>query len=213
MLSARRSSPLAAALFVGAVACAPRAVPLAGVPTPARLPTGELPAGHHRIVFTWQYTESEISAKGEGLARIAAPDSVRLDFFLSGGMGSSTTILIGDTLDVPGGDLFKRYIPPVPLLWATLGRLRVPAVADTTARVDGDTLRADIGTKHRWRVAFVGDRLVRVERIDDGRVRELVTRAPNDNVRYDDLAGRRTLKLTVSRNEAVPAFDPQIWKR
>ena len=53
------------------------------------------------------------------------------------------------------------------MLWAVLGRLAVPAVSDTVAKVDGATLRADIGRNPAWRVTFVADHLTRIERIID----------------------------------------------
>ena len=207
-------SLIAALLAPLALACAPKARPLAGVPAPARFPRSEVPQGHTRIVFRWAYTEGDIEAKGEGVARIAAPDSVRLDFFLGGAVGgTSTAFLIGDSLETPGNDMFRRLIPPVPMLWASLGRLRAPAAADTMARVDADTLRADIGRNPRWRVTFAGDRLVRMERIHDNRVRESVARSPNDDVTYANRDARRTLKLTVTKNEQVADFEREIWRR
>src|SRR5919202_761827 len=59
--------------------------------------------------------------------------------------------------------------PPPPLLGAGLGRLAVPAAPDTVARVDGDTVRADIGRTTKFRAAFVGGELVGLERLERGR--------------------------------------------
>lgn len=151
-----------------------------------------------------------MNARGEGVARIAAPDSARMDFFVDPGIGAGYALLVGDRLDAPGIALVRRYLPPPPLLWASLGRLRVPASADTTARVDGDTVRADIGRAPVWRATFAGDRLVRLERIDDGRVVERVVRV-GDDVRYEHLGARRSLALSVTRRTEVPPFDANIW--
>ena len=108
--------------------------------------------------------------RGEGTARIADPDSARLDFVVDGGFGGGWAVLVGDQLSIPGPDVVRRLIPPAPLLWATLGRLAVPPARDTTARMVGDTLRADIGGDPTWRVTFAGTQLSRVERIDGGRI-------------------------------------------
>jgi hypothetical protein len=198
-------------LFAG-VSCAPRAGKLSGTPTPARFPSTDLPRGHQRVVFRWEYVDLALAAKGEGLARIAAPDSVRLDFFLDGGLGGGYAILIGDSLSTPGGDDVRRYLPPVPLLWGALGRLHVPSVADTSATVDGDAMRADIGRNPVWRVTFVADRLTRLERIVDGRRLEWVGRTGTD-VRYQNERSSRSLSLKISStNEAAP-FDSEIWRR
>ena len=208
--------PFARALVVLAAfaiaACAPRARALPGLPAPTtRLPVAGIPEGHHRVVFRWTYEDPDMNARGEGLARIASPDSARMDFFVDPGMGAGYALLIGDDLDAPGIALVRRYLPPPPLLWATLGRLEVPPSADTTVRVDGETVRADIGRDPVWRATFLGSRLSRLERIDGGRVMERVTRAPDDAVRYEHLAARRTLTLSVTRREVVTGFDATIW--
>ena len=194
-----------------ALACAPRLRPLPGTVAPSALPRSELPRGHHRVVFQWSLEDPDIAARGEGAARSASPDSVRLDFFLAGGVGSGAAVLIGTELRLPPGApvLGRRLIPPVPLLWASLGRLVIPALPDTNARVDGDTLRADIGVPVAWRVTFVRDSLRRLERVDDGRVVEWVERG--GRVRYRNELSRRQLELTVTRVDTTGAFDPIIW--
>ena len=204
--------PLAAA---AAVACAPRARPLAGAAVPeVRLPTAQLAPGHQRVRFRWRYEEEDgFRANGEGVARVAAPDSARLDFFLDGGMGGGWTLLLGDHLTAPGGDLVRRLLPPPPLLWAALGRLAVPASRDTTARASGDTLRADIGGDPTWRVTFVKSRLVAVDRIDGGRRLEWMQRDSSGGLVYRHETGRRTLTLRDVRTEEVESFAPDTWRR
>lgn len=216
MPKADRTRRLALAAFVAAAAgCAPRAQPLAGTPTPVvRLPSAVIAPGARRIVFKWEYKEQDggFSGRGEGVARVVAPDSARLDFFVEGGFGGGWAVLVGDQLTVPGPDFVKRLIPPAPLLWAALGRNAVPASSDTTARVSGDTLRADIGRDPTWRVTFAGARLTRVERIDGGRLVEWVVR-DGDQLRYQHETGRRSLTLRLERSEEVSGFDPSIWRR
>src|SRR5688572_18292372 len=85
-------------------ACAPpriAALPGAAVPTRG-LPTPPPPSGHRRVVFQWELKDQDMTARGDGVARIAYPDSIRLDFFLGGGYGSGAAVLIGDSLVVPG---------------------------------------------------------------------------------------------------------------
>ncbi len=201
------------ALLLAAAACRPpRAAPLPGAPVPARLPSGRLPDWHQRFVFDWSYEDAELSARGEGVARVAPPDSARLDLFLAGGFGSGSAFLLGDAVTAPGGDMVRRFLPPPPVLWAAFGRLAVPAAADTTATLSGDTLRADIGRDPTWRVTFVGDRLAALDRIETGRVVESVVRAPNGDVRYDHRRDRRALVISVTRAERTSAFDASIWR-
>jgi hypothetical protein len=133
-----------------------------------------------------------------------------LDLFLPGGFGGGAAVLIDDSLKVTGGSLTRRFIPPVPLLWAALGRNAIPALRDTTARVDGGLLRVDIGRPTNWRLTFRGDSLVRLERISDSHIVEWVERN-GANVHYRSEQARRSLFLTIKRVREVPAFDASIW--
>lgn len=196
---------------MGVAACAPRLEPLRGAPAPAVvLPRAELPPGHRQVVFDWTLTDQDLTVRGEGVARIAPPDSARLDFFIGGGMGGGWAVLTGDSIRAPGGAFVERVIPPAPLLWAALGRLALPPAADTTVRLDGELVRADLGAPVRWRVTFRGDSLVRVERVEDGRVLEWLDRA-GSRVRYRHETSRRELVLTITRSQSTPAFDESIW--
>jgi hypothetical protein len=228
--AARRSTPWAGRLAGAAalLACAscvpPRASPLAGAPTTRPLPRTAVPPGHTRIRFRWNYTDPNLELAGDGQARIAAPDSARLDFVIDQGAGGGFALLFGDTLLAPTASsrAIHHYLPAGPMLWAALGRVAVPAAPDTVIRLDGDTLRADIGTrtgkalKVAWRIAFVGTRFLTLERVSGGRVRERVTRAgpegPGDII-YERLGATRTLTLTKVHSDSVAAFDPAIWQR
>lgn len=196
-----------AVLLAGCVA--PRARPITGVPYTGALPRLALPPGHARLVFQWVYDDPIFGSKGEGVARLAPPDSVRLDFFVDGGVGSGGAILIGDSLRTAGED-GRRYLPPIPLLWAALGVLRVPGV-DTVARVDGDSLRVDIGRGAVYRATFADTLFVTLDRIEGGRLREQVRREPV-TVTYRHFAGRRSLKLTNIRRIADAPYDQDIWR-
>lgn len=196
-----------------AASCAPRVHKLEGIPLTVPLPRIELAPGHRRLVFNWEYSEPELILRGEGVARVATPDSARLDLFLNGGLGSGYAILVGDTLFTPGADLVRRYLPPAPLLWAALGRLALPNTPDTTARVDGRTIRADIGHDPQWRITLLDSALVRVERINGGRLHEWVERRQSGRIVYRHETGRRTLSITVNRTEELAGFDASIWRR
>ncbi len=203
---------VAFALLAAVAGCvAPRVHPLAGVPTRATLPQTSLPPGHSRMVFRWEYGDPLFSAKGEGVARVAPPDSVRLDFFSDGNLGGGFAILIGDSLYTPSSGDAGRYLPPVPLLWAAVGRLSV-AGRDTVLRQDGDTLRAEITESVSWRAAFFDNSLASLQRIDGGRLRESVVRSPTV-IAYRNHGARRRLTLTVLRRLEDPPFDEAIWRR
>lgn len=193
------------------VGCVPKAHALPGVPTPAVIPPLEIPAGHTRFVFDWTYEDPDIHASGDGAVRAAYPDSARVDLFVAGGLGGATAILVGGELRAPGPNAIRRVIPPPPLLWAALGRLAVPPAADTTARLDGDTLRVDIGRGSVWRVTIASGALRRLERIEDGRIVQSVIRADDRHVRYFDAPSRRSLELVVSAVDRNAEFDASIW--
>ena len=208
-----RSVRLVLGLALGAAAaCAPRARALTGVPAPAAFPDTRL-RGAERVVFRWLYDDGSLVARGEGVARIAAPDSVRLDLFVDGGLGGGTAFLIGDQLEAPGGAMVRRLLPPPPLLWAALGRLAIPPAADTVARMDGDVLRADIGVDPVFRASFAGAQLRRLERIDGGRLQEWVDRGTGRAVQYRHEASGRKLSLEITTRERVEGFDADIWQR
>lgn len=200
------------AVMLVVVACSPRARPLVGTLSPQRVPASELPPVHRKIVFQYDYSQPELRIRGDGVARISAPDSARLDFFVNG-ESTGHALLVGDELRLQDGqESIRKFLPPAPLLWAALGRLHVPAAADTTVRVDSDTLRVDIGHQPGWRATFAGEQLRRLELIDGGRIPQWVARPAEGPIRYEQPRLRRTLLLTVSRVDTVPGFDASIWR-
>jgi len=199
--------------MMATAACAPRLRPLTGATAPRRLPDGALARGHRRVVFTWTLEDRDFEGRGEGAARMAYPDSARVDFFLAGGIGSGAAVLLGSELRLPedAGRFVQRLLPTAPLLWAALGRSAVPPATDTIARVDGDTVRADIGKPVAWRLTFARDTLRRVERIAGGRIVESVSRMADGRIQYRNTGGRRRLSLTVTRADDASTFDASIW--
>jgi hypothetical protein len=146
------------------------------------------------------------------VARLVAPDSGRFDFFVAGGFGSGYALLFGDRFVAPGGDLVQGMLPSAPMLWAAVGRLAVPGAADTVVTVDGGILRADIGRDPRWRATIADGRLTMLEHIEKDRVTETVVRSPDGSIRYHNPSSRRTLRITITREETVPGFDASIWR-
>src|SRR5687768_2952283 len=199
-------------LVLTAASCGPKVDPLGGGVAPAHLPRTELPPVNQRIRFTWMYEDLDLRGRGDGVARIAPPDSARLDLFLAGGNAGGRAVLIADDLRAPGGAMVRSFLPPPPMLWAALGRLHIPPTADTSVRVDGDTTRADIGQDPRWRVTFVGQDLRRLELIQGDRLQQWVERAPDRTVVYRHLRANRALDLAIVRVDTVAGFDATIWR-
>lgn len=204
---------VAASLLITLVACAPKLKPLGGdvVPVALSIPATEMPRGYHQYFFDWEYADPDMSGKGNGVARVAWPDSARLDFFLAGGFAGGSAVLIGDSLQLPGIDLFRRLIPPPTLMWAVLGRSAFPVMRDTAIRRDGALLRADLGSPVEWRATFRADSLIRLERVNGSRIAEWVDRGAGEVVEYRQESSRRSLKVHVTRIETVLGFDASIW--
>jgi hypothetical protein len=198
------------AIILAACARAPRAGPLTGVPVATGIPDTRVRHGHGRLVFDWEYKERVFAGKGQGVARISPPDSVRIDLFLENGLNAGFVILIADSLAV-AQDAARRSLPPVPLLWAALGVVRVTA-ADTIARQDGDTLRVEIGREPAWRMAYSATALGRMERIADGRIQQTVERKDSTRVVYRQPAAGKTLVLTIRSFIPETGFDAAIWR-
>ena len=175
------------------------------------MPRAELGSQPRRVVFSWELHDGDIVARGDGAARIAPPDSVRLDFFLAGGEGGGAAVVIGDSVRLPPAGDARRLLPTPPLLWAALGRVALPAVVDTVARVEGSILRVDLGRPVRWRVTFDGDSLRRLERVAGGRVQEWVARGDGGRVTYRNESDRRTLDLVINTSVATGPFDASLW--
>ncbi len=217
----------AMAMIFSVAACTPGARVLRGTPTQSALPPTRLSSKPTLLKFTWTYKDETFEANGDGAVRVGPPDRARLDFFLKNGMTGGYAILVRDSLEVPGIDLVRRFLPPVPLLWAALGRLALPTTRDTVVRVDGDTLRADFGDLRgrdasaadgrAWRLAYSGTTLARVDRIEGGRIIEWVTRRRNGagqwELQYVHEGARRRLGISVTDTTIVEGFDDAIWRK
>jgi hypothetical protein len=208
------SRAFAALIVCAALAACARGkavTPLQGEIAPvAALPKIALEPGYRHLVFNWEYEDVDLTGRGEGAARIAPPDSARVDLFLGGGIGGAAA-LVGDTLRTPGIDLIKRYLPPPAMLWGGLGRLTIPALPDTVVRSEGDVIRADIGRPASWRVTVRNGQLVRLERIESGRIVEWVTRDSTGSLEYQVPSARRRLTIKVTQTRKVGGFDSSIF--
>ena len=150
--------------------------------------------------------------RGEGAMRTAAPDSARVDLFLTGGISAGYAVLIGDSLRAPNKAVIERVLPPPPMMWAALGRLAIPPLPDTVVTEEGGTIYAEIGRPAVWRVTIKGGRLTQLARLSGGRIAELVTRDEGGRLLYE-VPGRRKLWLAIIRDEEVPPFAATIWTR
>jgi hypothetical protein len=122
-------------LVILALACGPRApgslVPVGAAPVDRAQveawAAGSSAKGHQLHRFRWQLQDERGAAGGRGTARLAAPDSVRLDVSGPLGSGRGSAVVVGDSaLWTDPEDVIERLVPSFPLMWAMFGMMRLP---------------------------------------------------------------------------------------
>ena len=173
-----------------------------------------------RIDFSWQLNEAGSRLSGVGVARVEPPARARLDLFLANGETVITAALVESDLRLPYGSR-DDILPPVDLIWATLGVFRPVGDAELVGgdRLEGgqERLRYELidGTELHYEVAagtlrsvelLKSDHVVQWVRVtgsDDGRYPQEAT--------YRNLAAFRELKIMRDSLKQVEPFDPRIW--
>jgi len=173
-----------------------------------------------RIDFSWQLNEAGSRLSGVGVARVEPPYRARLDLFLENHESLLSVALVDDDLRLSYGAR-DDILPPVDLMWATLGVFRPlgDAVLVGGDRLEGDAQRIRYrhpdGTELHYEVAggtlrlvelLEGDAVVqwvRVAGFADGRYPREAT--------YRNLLAYRELKITRKELRRVESFDPTIW--
>jgi hypothetical protein len=122
-------------LVILALACGPRPpgslVPVGAAPVDraqvGAWTAGSSAKGHQLHRFRWQLQDERGAAGGRGTARLAAPDSVRLDVSGPLGSGRGSAVVVGDSaLWTDPEDVIERLVPSFPLMWAMFGLMRLP---------------------------------------------------------------------------------------
>ncbi len=217
----------ALALGVGAIAasCGPRRPAVLG-------PIAEAPAVADglerssglvepvRVRFRWTLNEAGSRIDGQGVARVEPPYRARLDLFLNNGESVLSAALVDHDLRLPYGSR-RDILPPVDLLWATLGVFRPVPGARLVAgeRLEGEArrlrYRQEDGTELHYEI-FDGA-LRAVELLEGESVLEWVRVGRVDGERYPgevtyrNLREFRELKISRETLDRVESFDPSIW--
>jgi hypothetical protein len=185
-----------------------------------------VPTGTREIFFRWRFL-ADGRFNGSGTARVAPPDSLRVDYRGTLGLGSGRAVVMGDTVQwsEPAGD-FRRMMPAIPLLWTALGIVRPPAedAVITGARFSG----LEGAGRTVWRFARSADTLEYVAYDGVPRVLEAEWRQRGEilarsRTEYDSLArpasatvvfpeASARFELTVSRIESGAVFPPDYWR-
>lgn len=181
-----------------------------------------LPAGRTLIRFRWRYEDGRVRYAGRGSARIAPPDSLRLDYAGPFGLGSGAGVVIGDSVAwADPAKTFRSLVPAIPMLWASLGMARPPGEG---AAVFGlaDTRRAI------WRFAAEGDTLDYVATLGPERILEAEWRRDGAVVarsrtrldppgrpvgaRIDFPEASARFELTVVGVDTAAVIAPALWR-
>jgi len=230
LLAAPRSvSYLGAAFAFAAAACSRPPAPVA--PVGAYAPVGATafrmvaartaPVTPVALYFHWRYDDGSAPVRGRGAARVAPPDSLRLDIGVPI-LGRATLVLAGDSVWAQPEAMAGRVLPERATVWAMFGvieppqdetrievgeavdrrlyRLTGPDGVVTTLELRGDTLLG--ATQQR------GDRVIGRLVLTRDSVGALVRAAA-----MDPEHGLRFV-VDLDRREATSeSFPSEIWRR
>lgn len=139
----------------GAIKVPPSVLPAGMAPATAEqvatYVAANAPDGNRQLRFKFKFKDPKGKVGGRGAARIAAPDSLRLDMQGPFGLGKGATMVNGDSTEwIKGPDAIKRIVPDFRLMWSMLGFTRPPP--------DGAILSASqAGDVTAWSYATAAD--------------------------------------------------------
>lgn len=188
----------------------------------AELQAATRPDAPLQVTFAWSLDEAGSRLRGRGVARLEAPDRIRLDLFGPRGETYLAAALVGDAFHLPSAVPVEQVVLPSPaLLWAAVGIVRPSPEARLlgASTANGQLyLRYSEGNET---VEYVADteplRLVRATRDAPGAQRETLnlgfgTDGALSTARYRDLGAYRELVLEIEAMDRVMPFPSNIWR-
>ncbi len=183
---------------------------------------GTLPARPTAIRFRWKYRDERLRAGGRGMARIAPPDSLRLDYATALNLATGAGVVVGDSVlwADPSKD-FHSLVRAVPMLWAAFGMVRPPADGAATfglARTDGAVFRFVTGGDTLEYVASAGGpRTLQAEWRRHGAVvarsrTQLDGHAMPASARIDFPEAPARFEVTVVAVDTAAVIPPVLWR-
>jgi hypothetical protein len=225
LVAANAPGTLGFASILGLSACAAGRPAVVGpVPEPGGVASGleratvlQEPA---RVDFRWELNEEGSRVRGVGVARVEPPYRARLDLFLEGGETVTSAAVVDGELRLPPGAP-DDVLPPVDLMWVTLGVFRPLEGAELVGadRLDNDAerlrYRYDDGRELDYETT--DGRLRMVELLEGRSVVQWVrvSQEPDErfptSVTYRNLQDFRELVMERTAWRPSDAFDPAIW--
>ncbi len=220
-------SYLGVTLAVTAAACARPPAPPAPSGGFAPLSAGEFaafaartaPQASQLLQLRWRYQDGDRQVNGRGAARLAPPDSLRLDLGVPI-LGRATVVLMGDSAWAQPDAIVDQVLPSRFILWAIFGIVRAPG--------PGTRLEAgDAPDRRLYRLTAPDSVMTVLECRGD-------TLLGATQLRGDEVLGRLTLSrdsagavvrsvatdveqgvrftVVVTRRETSEAFPSEIWR-
>ncbi len=221
-------SYLAATLAVIAAACARPPAPLtpSGAFAPlapeafAALAARTAPGGAELLQFRWRYEDSDRRVSGRGAARLAPPDSLRLDVGVPV-LGRATLVMAGESVWAQPDELVHEVLPSRAIVWAIFGVIRAPDPGTRIEVGDAADRRLFRLTSPDGMVTVLecrADTLLRATEMKGGRpVGQLVLTRNADGavVRSEatDTEHATRFVVEVNHRERSGPFPGEIWRR
>jgi hypothetical protein len=179
------------------------------------------PAGRIIVNLRWRFADPTLDVSGRGAARIAPPDSLRIDVRGPLGFGRGTLVLAGDSLWADPASMVRQVMPSRFLVWAMLGVLRAPdsLARLETAGADGRVLLRVVEADGRATTFEMrGDTVVGAVQERAGREvgRLVLRRDASGQVRRaeaEDKERDARLVFDIERRTASGPFPVAIWPR
>lgn len=179
------------------------------------------PAAHRLYRYRWLYRDERSSIGGRGSARLAPPDSVRLDVTVALGVASGSGVVVNDTM-VWGRpeDLLARFVPNYDLMWAMFGVARLPPPGAAIIGTDQGDARIWSYTQGADTVSYRLDggeapRLAAEARSGRHVLGRVETRLGADgrptSTRLIVPSGPARLDITFESIDSVAAFPESLW--
>ncbi len=219
------ASHLSWAATLTVVACAPGRPAVVGS-LPDASPVADAARASTRLTeptwieFSWELNEEGARARGDGVARIEPPYRARLDLFHESGETVAAVAVVDDELRIPPGAV-EDILPPIDLMWGTLGVFRPLEDARMLGgdRLDGGgrRLRYAHDVDHELHFELIDESLSAVELLEGGTLVQWV-RVDRDEeggfplvATYRNLIDFRELKIERTSTRVAEPFDPSIF--